>query len=510
MKRYSIGMCALFLLAATTLWGQSEYDALRYAKQQHEGTARSLAMGNAFTALGGDLGAISLNPAATAIFRHSSFTITPSVNFSDERSHYLNTTSQAGNSRFGVSNVGYVSYYPTGRKQGLISFNFALTSNQIANYNGESFVSGTNDRGSLLGAIATNARGIDPAQLTISDQNDPFGSIPDWYIQAYNCYLINPLVNQDKEFTGAYIGATETFNEQGQRVLAAPVDQVYQRYSAGYNNDISLSFAGNISHKFFFGINLSIQSIWFQSSEYTEEFASTPNAFPETGFQSMQHSYHLTASGTGFNARAGIIWLPIAGLRLGASVVTPTWLQMDEQWYYTMDSQLKESYYCDSPNYGFRYDIQTPWRWNVGAAYTFGKRSLISVDYESVNYSDLELSYNGSTSMFSAENQRIQRDFRRAHILRAGAEFRMTEAWSIRAGYNYLSQSADTMDDAIQLASIGAGYNKGAFFADIAYQHPLQWQKETYSFYPYGNAARPTVASQYRNMRLLLTFGLRF
>ena len=42
---------------------QSIYDALRFSNNDYEGTARGVAMGNAFTALGGDMGAITINPA---------------------------------------------------------------------------------------------------------------------------------------------------------------------------------------------------------------------------------------------------------------------------------------------------------------------------------------------------------------------------------------------------------------------------------------------------------------
>ena len=509
MKQYKIGLLILSLLASTALWAQNEFDALRYSKLQYEGTARTLGMGNAFTALGGDLGAISLNPAATAIFHHSSFTITPSLNISGEQANYLDNPSKTTNSRFGISNVGYVAYYPTGRKQGLINFNFAVVSNQIANYNGINAATGINNQQSLLGAIANNVRGVNPDRLTITDQQSPFGNIADLYIQAYNCYLIDPLVDENNQFTGECIGATEIINDQGQRVLAAPVQQRYERYSAGYNNDIAFSMGGNINHKFFFGINLSIQSIWYQSAEYTQENALHENDFPETGFQSMRHSYHLSGSGTGFNARAGIIWLPIRGLRLGASVATPTWIRMQERWYYTMDSQLKQAYYCDSPDYAYNYGIRSPWRWNIGAAYTFGSRGLISVDYENVNYGNIEMSYNGAASWFKEENGRIQRNFCNVNIVRAGAEYRITEAWSARAGYNYYSRSTLDWNDALHLASVGAGYSNGPFFADLAYQHPLQWQEETFSFFPNGNN-NPMVESKYRNIRLLLTVGLRF
>ena len=60
----------LFLYTNLTL-GQYIEDALRYARPQLKGTARFVALGGAFNALGGDMSAISDNPAAAAVFLHS-------------------------------------------------------------------------------------------------------------------------------------------------------------------------------------------------------------------------------------------------------------------------------------------------------------------------------------------------------------------------------------------------------------------------------------------------------
>ena len=43
-------------------------DARRYSRQSLEGSARYISMGGAFSALGGDISAITDNPAAAAVF----------------------------------------------------------------------------------------------------------------------------------------------------------------------------------------------------------------------------------------------------------------------------------------------------------------------------------------------------------------------------------------------------------------------------------------------------------
>ena len=50
---------------------QTFEDALRYNSFMHEGSARYNSMGGAFGALGGDLSAISINPAGSSVFTNS-------------------------------------------------------------------------------------------------------------------------------------------------------------------------------------------------------------------------------------------------------------------------------------------------------------------------------------------------------------------------------------------------------------------------------------------------------
>ena len=74
-----ITLCAVLLLSGAAAFAQNAYDALKFSEQYLEGTARSVAMGNAFTALGGDMGGITVNPASSAVYRYSEVVITPSL-----------------------------------------------------------------------------------------------------------------------------------------------------------------------------------------------------------------------------------------------------------------------------------------------------------------------------------------------------------------------------------------------------------------------------------------------
>ena len=67
MKRY---ITLLFLTVFTgVIYAQTADDALRYSQQHYTGTSRSMAMGGAFGALGGDFSSIGINPAGLGVYQ---------------------------------------------------------------------------------------------------------------------------------------------------------------------------------------------------------------------------------------------------------------------------------------------------------------------------------------------------------------------------------------------------------------------------------------------------------
>lgn len=515
LNKYLI-LSVLGLTAGLGAQAQGIYDALRFSKIQYEGTARSLAMGNAFTALGGDLGAVVINPAATGLYRYSEFAFTPSLNISSDRTGYLGTVSRENRTRFGISNLGYVASLETGRTRGLLNFNIGIVLNQNAKFNASTTAAGRNESTSFLGGVAGYSFGIDPKELGITDTFDPYYQTnhPGKSILAYNTYLIYPVYDADKQFTGNYIGANETITSDGKIVLAGPQHQRYSRVATGYASDVALTFGGNISDKLFFGFNLGIQSLWYSRQELLSETALYENK--ETYFRSFSYNYDQVTSGTGVNLQAGVIFLPVRGLRLGASVSSPTWYFLRDQWMERMDSDVhQQTFWAESPVGIYDYRIRTPFRWNVGAAYTFGKIGLVSVDYERVDYRSIRMSDgSGSEFGFAESNTAISRTFMAGNIFRAGAEVRVLPQLSLRAGYNYYGRTDSSFNDELHLVSGGIGYAApGGFFADLAYQHQLNSLKEEFAFFSYPAGAgvtAPAAESIYRSFRVLLTVGLRF
>lgn len=504
------------MLIGTSLHAQNMWDAYRYSQQFNEGTARSVAMGNASVALGGDMGNISINPAASGVYRYHEFVITPSLTTSNSSVEYLGSTTDEGKTRFGLSNFGYIASFETGRRgYGLVNWNLGIAFNRTNNYTSRTGAYGRTAESSWLSSLAQNTNGVYAPSMDMNDYSDPFynGSGSWTSILGWNTSLLDTLPDSDSYYKAA------TENLDGYSIVpGGELEQFYFKETIGNTSEAVINFGGNISDKLFFGVNLGIVSIWYKHSEIYSERAVNPGEF-QSGFSSFRHNYNYTTSGTGFNLKAGIIYLPVAGLRLGASISTPTWMYLHEEYEEIMESEFTDGYsqWIASPLGTYDYRINTPFRWNIGAAYTFGSVAAISIDYESANYSRMKMIDDNYTMAFHEENHAIKREFKSSDIIRAGAEVRINPAFAVRAGYQYYTSGYKYDKSNVQIGSLGIGYaSEGGFFADLAYQQQIKKSEESFQLYDdiTDNGTiiteAPVGQNRFGNWKLLLSIGIRF
>ena len=93
-------------------------------------------MANAFGALGGDLSALSINPAGIAVYRTSEFAFTPSISLNQSDASYMGLNSSDDKYSFPLNQIGFVaSNRPLREKEkGLISTHFGFTYNRTADF----------------------------------------------------------------------------------------------------------------------------------------------------------------------------------------------------------------------------------------------------------------------------------------------------------------------------------------------------------------------------------------
>lgn len=504
------------ILLTTGLNAQTAGEALTFSQQHYEGTARSLAMGNAFTAIGGDLGAIAINPASSAIYRYSQISLTPSFITSNGETAYgddnLKNISSDSFTRMAMSNLGFVMAFDTGKYSGLLNYNFGVTLNRTNSFNSIMTAYCRTDKSSLLGSIASGLSGVHVSALESTDSYDAFyNNNLSWpEVLAWETYLLANTPDSDYD----YIGSTENIYDNSIIELGGELEQNYYRKIHGGTNTFSFNFGGNISDLFYVGANLNLMSLTYELNETYGESAVNSRDFQD-GFESMTSTYWQRSNGSGVNFQVGAIVTPIPGLRLGASFTSPTWYDMTDNWQRNMTSSfVNGNYYdVDSPVGAYNYQVKTPMRWSVGAAFTFSDIALISADYESVNYSKIAMADNsGNKDVFSEENNEITRYFKRSDILRLGTEVWPLKFMALRLGYNYYSSPDPEFYDAQQYISGGIGFKlgKGRTTLDIAYRRSLR-NSENFSLYnDYSGIEAPEGTYTFSRGKLLFTFGFKF
>ena len=531
----------LFAIAAVTAQAQSVYDALLFSERNYEGTARSVAMGNAFTALGGDLGSIGINPAGSAVAKYSQISITPSLTIASNTTHgvspytdgslpYFEKQFKNTATHFAIPNLGMTFNWETGRSSGLKNVSFGFIMNRVNSWNEDLYAAGPNHTTSFMGAMAVEATeaGLLGSNLNM---NNAYDYDPWKYVVGYQSGMISTFGGYDDQFVGA---SEVIFGNMGNTEisLGGPLDQSYGRRVRGSKNDYLINLGFNISDFIYLGANLGITSMYYSYDEYFKEKAIDPSDFEialDNGqtmyFDSMKYKYSYSTSTSGVYGKFGFIITPGFGLRIGAAIQTPTASTINENWQYKGETKYTDNGFnaaAESPEGEDHYKFREPWRANFGLAYTLGKLAVFSVDYELCNYSTMKFKRNGfddGREYFIDLNDEIKGTFGTSSMLRAGIEIKPLDVLAVRAGYG-VTTAPETLIEvpAAQNVSLGAGYvSKKSFFADLACRYSFATDEYImpYSDYMYDAAGNitdfaPEILNRKDNWKVLLTLGWRF
>lgn len=539
MRRFFIA--ALCVCTAVAAGAQNITDALQYSENNYYGTARSLALGNAMTALGGDLGSIGINPAGAAVSRYSQFTISPGVTLMTNSSDYSVRNDEdyanlykTSNSLSTLPNIGLNFQFDTGKRHGLKSYSLGFIVNTTNRYTNESVGRGTNPYTTQLGSFAYFAGSYYPDELA-SFSNYSDSSIPWNSLLAYQSGMIGEALSDEGEYLFdeegylKYAGATEQIIKDGDSYytqLAGPVDQYSDVCVTGSKQDIVLNAAFNYDDRFYLGFNLGLPVGSYRYNEYFRETAVDPTQFEliyddgtVTNFKNSSYELDQRTEISGIYAKVGMIFLPFPGLRLGAAIQTPTRFTLTEKF------ELNGAVNCSNPAYSsgdwsprdeYTYCLRTPWRFNVGAAATISDFALLSADLEMTDYSTMRFyTGDGDANFYYAENTDIQDFCGKQLEARFGAEVKVLPDVAVRAGYTIKNrgeyEAGKALEGKISSYSLGFGYSSsGSFFADFAFRrtnYPVSY------FSPYADylgGYLPEVRSRHSLSDIVATVGWRF
>ena len=520
MRRFLLTATLVCTALCGQLFGQNISTAYELSDFQREGTARSVAMGNAMTALGGDMGAIAINPAASAVFKYNEFAFTPAITSVNTNTKYLGVNTEANRSTFGLANIGGVAVFKTGERSGLRSVSFGFTYNKHNNFNA-TIRAGANSvddsYASVLAGMA-NKSGYKGSDFDDTATPDPF-SYGSYYwplVLGWNGSLLDTVKT----------GSKDTFYPHSSiDVRDYNCSQLLSRKSYGSIGEYDLNLGLNLSDQFYVGMNVGLFTVWNKVEERYSEDNTTTYTDDEGHFQYADQYYNLRTTGTGINLKFGFIWAPSYNFRIGASVSTPTWYSLTDKYYWDTNVGFDDGYKASlhSPEGVYDYRINTPFHYNLGFATIF-KGGSFSVDYEGSNVSQTRFRNRTDIntldySDFSYENNWMTDNFKMSNKLRVGAEVYPVSNLALRAGFQYADNGMkkEIMGTALQnyTGSVGVGMTfGGGFYMDLAVAASLK--KYTVPFldtepaadYVLGNPAFTTIERS--NLKVLATFGWRF
>ena len=419
-------------------------DVQRFAQRSTMGSARYVGMGGAMTAIGGDPSAAMDNPAGLGLYRRSEISIT--IDETIDHTQQVGSNDVYQRTRFAAPQLSAIWAWGNANKQrGLVFNNFMFSYHRLANFNRDIVV-----QGGGMGMVPTicnitnDMGGVSEENL----QNRPWDNVEiGWLsILGYEAYLIDPIEKNQWQpavhFTNGLLSISET----------------------GTSDQYTLSWAGNINNQWYIGIGLNVPTINYTKHTSLQESNKSNSA-------ELKSMFHV--SGVGVSGSLGLIYRPIQALRIGASLQTPTVMNLSRQTTGDMYSTIAgQRYEILTPESGVMdIKIASPLRSSVSIAGQIGNVGLLAVQYDNAHSKEMEDIH---TLRIGAEAQAYRGLFFNAGYVYESSFMREEEPkWLL--GYNEIRTDMDyRYTAATQYASAGIGYRCDKVVAQLAYQY--SWQ----------------------------------
>lgn len=468
-------LLTICLIAPFFVKAQYTSDALLFSENQPATTARSMGVGNALGALGGDMSAANLNPAGIAVYRRMELALSVGAAFNTTKTNFVGYTTSNRLAQFSFGNAGLVIAGKLRRSRTKWkSINVGLTFNRIADY-GRNFTYSGVSNGSRLTAFANNAYGP-------SANLDPYEG---WV--AYNAYLIDSVGPNTYAANGGVSDQTYTTKSQNVR-------------RTGGVNELGITLGGNYDNKLYLAATVGIDFMNMQEDFFYRESSDTLD------FRALDFTENRTIKGTGINLKIGMIYRVNKFLRMGLAIHTPTAYRLVDSYNSGLygeivyDSLLRATNYPmeDQSPYVLQHDLATPWTFMGSVGVVIAKKGFIGLD---VSYSDYSW---GTFSLLQDEqtpsnnqfidnlNQRVQQTYQGVLKARIGGELALG-IFRARLGYQFQTSPYKEEVDGINRfrhdISGGVGVRWKHFFIDFAYTHTLT----DFAYYPYSH---PTLVQE--------------
>lgn len=476
MKFKSVSVAVLCTILLLPFTGASQFpeDALRFATPGFGVGARSLGMGNAYTAVANDFSALYWNPAGLGQMEHGEFSVGLSHLNYKNNSEFFGVREPFSNNATTLNSLGLV--YPVATRQGslVFAFGFARQSNFTT---GVSF-SGFNPNSSIIQAWAPDGQ-LYPPDVTIAED------LALAFADTNSGRFVSPIRDR--------------------------VTQLGNVLEGGGLNNWSGSGAVAISKDLFIGATLTyLSGTYTFDRSYTEQDNRGIYSAMPFDFDQLTVDDFVQSDISGVNAKLGLMYVLPQRFRFGINIKTPSTLKVREDF-----GTLARSYFDNGdvvPTGGpfeslgsTDYEVVTPWVLTLGASVIL-RNLMISGDVEYTDWSQLK--FEDANAELLALNKDIKSLFTATANVRAGAEYDLAEIGvRLRGGFMYNTSPFASDPGEFDQKYITGGLGvllSGSTMLDLAYARG--WWKSFRTNYNSSSRVDEDITTN----NIILTFSYRF
>ncbi len=429
MNRNPYLVLIAFCIGLSSAHAQSSMSAVWMQRNQLFGTARYNGSAGALAALGGD-GTSSLeNPA---LMNSSSFG-------GMELSGYFRSDRADLNSQ--GAGIGQAYIAGAWRIDSKTRFSLGLAHQQQGWFPNYWIQSETNPQESAVSAWITESNGLSPDQLLSSGLYDAYA--------AYMGYLTN-------------VGAGNQYSADAEGLPTYRQQRFVREHTS---SSWSVPMAIKTSK---FSVGLRVES---RTGRAQERFIMTESGFSPIGLTKAYEKTVVDSSNWGlWSLRLGVAFQATENLRISAALQPATTAEVD--WDYrnrvrpeandpSVDLTAFELY----DKQEFRY--QLPIQMQLGVAKIFGTQAALTGIW--IYHGAVNALISSPLSYYDI-GRAMADELLAHHQFRLGGEYRLSEAWTARSGFQWSGSATIFSDHSAQrMLGLGIGYQELEYAVDLAY-----------------------------------------
>lgn len=410
MKTRQAVLITTLLFLAVPVRAQFLEDALRFSQLSGSVGARTLSLGNSSIGLADDYSALFANPAGLAIVRDYEFSVGLSHLRYDDRVSYLGSTTTSSISATNLNNLGFIYPIPTTRGSLTFAFGFGRVVNWTTGVNFRAY----NPFNSIIESMIPD---VNLWSLSESDRKDLLdNNIP------YQVFLaeIDSATGRLYPLVNGRVTQEATVREGGG----------LNSWSGGGAIDIARGLSLGVSLNFVSGTYTYDRE--FRESDDGNNWTTRP-----ADLSSFTLEQNVRSNLSGYNALLGLMYRKQGLYRIGVTVRTPTYYDIDEDF-----TSLGRSVFDNGDRFRLEtsdrtnYQLVTPVMFGAGGSLQIGDWLVVGGDVEYVDWTQMEFRSNNRDLV--AENRRIRKLLEATTSLRGGAELTLFDAGvKLRGGVSY-------------------------------------------------------------------------